>query len=173
MEGGAGYQGRGSIGSELCRQVARCAPGHLILLGHGENSIFETLEELRTAHPQIPLVTAIADMRDERKVEAVFAAHRPAVVFHAAAHKHVPLKEAHPDEAATNNVLGTLKLCLTADRFGTERFVMASTDKAVNRTTRWGPPSGWPRWSCRPWTGGAGPASWPSASGTSWGAGGA
>ncbi|BAS28083.1 polysaccharide biosynthesis protein [Limnochorda pilosa] len=128
----------GSIGSELCRQVARCAPGRLILLGHGENSIFEILEELRTAHPQLVLVTAIADMRDERKVEAIFAAHRPAVFFHAAAHKHVPLMEAHPDEAATNNVFGTLNLCLAADRFGTERFVMVSTDKAVNPTNAMG-----------------------------------
>ncbi|MBE3584485.1 MAG: polysaccharide biosynthesis protein, partial [Limnochordaceae bacterium] len=128
----------GSIGSELCRQVARFGVARLVLLGHGENSIFAIQNELRETYPDLKLVSCIADMRDVRKVNAIFGQYRPQVVFHAAAHKHVPLMEANPDEAVTNNVFGTLNLARAADRVGAERFVMISTDKAVNPTNAMG-----------------------------------
>ena len=121
----------GSIGRELTRQIARWAPGRLILLGHGENSIFETLLELGENFQNLDLLPLIADVRDRGRLEAIFSEYRPQVVFHAAAHKHVPLMEANPTEAITNNVLGTKNLVETADKFGVERFVLISTDKAV------------------------------------------
>lgn len=121
----------GSIGSELCRQIARFRPGLLVLLGHGENSIFLIEGELRRTYPQLPLQAVIADIRDGAKIQRLFTDFRPAVVFHAAAHKHVPLMEINPDEAVSNNVFGTLNLVEGADRVGVERFVMISTDKAV------------------------------------------
>jgi FlaA1/EpsC-like NDP-sugar epimerase len=121
----------GSIGRELSRQIARWAPARLLLLGHGENSIFETLLELRENFPGLELRPLIADVRDLGRLEALFREHRPQVVFHAAAHKHVSLMEANPADAITNNVLGTKNLVETADRFEVERFVMISTDKAV------------------------------------------
>ncbi|MGE5553665.1 MAG: polysaccharide biosynthesis protein [Betaproteobacteria bacterium] len=128
----------GSIGSELCRQIARYRPGRLILLGHGENSIFSIEQELRTTQPHLRLESAIADIRDGAKIDRLFAVWKPQVVFHAAAHKHVPLMEANPDEAVTNNVLGTRNLVEAADRTGAERFVMISTDKAVRPTSMMG-----------------------------------
>ena len=128
--------GGGSIGSELCRQILRCRPSELILLGHGENSIFEIYHELRrwqvadtTIHP------VIADVRFAERIEAIFTQTRPQVVFHAAAHKHVPLMELNPAEAVTNNVLGTRNILQAAQAAGVERFVMISTDKAVNPTS--------------------------------------
>ncbi len=121
----------GSIGRELCRQIGRWNPGRLILLGHGENSIFETLLELGENFPNLDIRPVIADVREAGRLAAIFDEFRPQVVFHAAAHKHVPLMEANPTEAITNNVLGTKNMVETADQFGVERFVLISTDKAV------------------------------------------
>lgn len=122
----------GSIGSELCRQIAQLDPERLILLGHGENSIHKIWLELRDRFPKLKLAIEIADVRDRFKLDIVFDKHRPQVVFHAAAHKHVPLMEMHPDEAIKTNVFGTKYVAEMADRYFTERFVMISTDKAVN-----------------------------------------
>jgi len=126
--------GGGSIGAELARQIAAVKPAQLILLGHGENSIFEVAEELRTK-TDVRLSTVIADVRDYARVLRVFQRYRPNVVFHAAAHKHVPLMELNPEEAITNNVLGTRNLARVAKITGVKRFVMISTDKAVNPTS--------------------------------------
>ncbi len=125
----------GSIGSELCRQVARIGPAAIVLLGHGENSIFDIANLLREAHPSLPVHEAIADVRNERRLAAIFDQFRPNVVFHAAAHKHVRLMESHPEEAITNNVLGTRALVNAAVAAGVERFVFVSTDKAVAPTS--------------------------------------
>lgn len=132
--------GGGSIGSELCRQLLRCEPSHLIVLGHGENSVFEICNELqRLADAQLGLATAIvpviADIRHLERLRWVFEAHCPEVVFHAAAHKHVPLMEAHPVEAVANNIVGTRNLLDVAMETGVDRFVMISSDKAVNPTS--------------------------------------
>lgn len=121
----------GSIGSELCRQLARWNPAELVLLGHGENSIFEVLQEFKDDFPSLNLQAVIADVRDLNRIEKVFDQHKPQVVFHAAAHKHVPLMEANVEEAVTNNVLGTKNVVETAVRHGVERLVLISTDKAV------------------------------------------
>ncbi len=121
----------GSIGSELARQIANASPARLVLLGHGENSIFEVEGRLRAVFPHVPLSTAIADIRDGRRMARVFDQFRPAIVFHAAAHKHVPLMEEHPEEAVTNNIIGTRNVVMQALRTGAERFVLVSTDKAV------------------------------------------
>ncbi len=121
----------GSIGRELARQIARWMPSELTLLGHGENSIFEALLELRDDFPSLSLHPVIADVRDAARLEAVFAEYRPQVTFHAAAHKHVPLMEANVAEAVTNNVLGTRNLVEIAIKYSVERLVMISTDKAI------------------------------------------
>ncbi|RJP49840.1 MAG: polysaccharide biosynthesis protein [Anaerolineaceae bacterium] len=121
----------GSIGREICRQVARWSPAELILLGHGENSIFESLLELNEEMPSLSVHPVIADVRDANRIEEMFKLHQPQVVFHAAAHKHVPLMEANVEEAVTNNVLGTRNVVETANRYGVERLVLISTDKAV------------------------------------------
>jgi len=125
----------GSIGSEICRQVARCEPAALILLGHGENSIFRIANELSRAHPRLAAFSVIADIRDRSRLRTVFADHRPEMVFHAAAHKHVPLMEENPTDAVTNNVLGTRNVVETAEENGVEHLVLISTDKAVNPTS--------------------------------------
>ncbi len=125
----------GSIGSELCRLVARFGPATLLLLEQSENGLFYIHRELVETHPPLDLVPCIADILDEARMEALFAKHRPAVVFHAAAHKHVPLMESNPGEAIKNNVLGTRLLADLADRHGVDEFVMISTDKAVNPTS--------------------------------------
>ena len=122
----------GSIGSELCRQIARNAPGHLLLLGHGENSIFDIQQELRSHFPSVPLTCLITDIRDETRLDAIFNQYRPNTVFHAAAHKHVPLMEENLAEAITNNVKGTRTLIDAAVRHDTPQFVLISSDKAVN-----------------------------------------
>jgi FlaA1/EpsC-like NDP-sugar epimerase len=121
----------GSIGHELCRQAARWRPSQLVLLGHGENSIFETLIEMSDDHPDLPLIPVIADVRDVDRIRDVFNEFRPQVIFHAAAHKHVPLMEANIEEAVTNNVLGTHSVVQAALASGTERLVLISTDKAI------------------------------------------
>ena len=128
--------GGGSIGSELCRQLLYCGPSELIFLGHGENSVFEIFHELRSAGVQGPRLTPlIADVRFGDRIHNLFQQFRPEIVFHAAAHKHVPLMERNPSEAITNNVLGTQNLLKAALAAGVERFVMISTDKAVNPTS--------------------------------------
>jgi FlaA1/EpsC-like NDP-sugar epimerase len=121
----------GSIGSELCRQIARLAPSRLVLLGHGENSIFDILHELRADFADVSLIPVIGDVRDRKRVAAIFRAHKPHAVFHAAAHKHVPLMEENVVEAITNNVFGTLNVVDAALEAGCEHFVFISTDKAV------------------------------------------
>lgn len=125
----------GSIGSELCRQIARFRPNRLILLGHGENSIYNIEQELSRRFPSLRRDVIIADIRDGNKILAILQRHRPQIVFHSAAHKHVPLMEQNVDEAITNNILGTrnvVQAALTAD---VQRFVLISTDKAVRPTS--------------------------------------
>ena len=128
----------GSIGLELCRQVLRWGPARLGILGHGENSIFEALLDLKQEFPDLEPVPIIADIRDIDRIREVFSSFLPEVVFHAAAHKHVPLMEINVEEAATNNVLGTKSVVDTALAFGAERFVHISTDKAVQPTSVYG-----------------------------------
>lgn len=128
----------GSIGSELCRQVAAVGPKKLVLLDHCENSIHSIWLELTEKFPGVPLALEIADVRDKPRVESLFHTHRPAVVFHAAAHKHVPLMELHPAEAVKTNVFGTRNAALAASRSGARVFVMISTDKAVNPASAMG-----------------------------------
>ncbi len=125
----------GSIGFELCRQVALSSPSCLVLLGHGENSIFEALLRLREQFPRGSFRAVIADVRDRQRIRQLFADLRPAIVFHAAAHKHVPLMEENPSEAVTNNVFGTRNVVDAALECGTARFVLISTDKAVSPTS--------------------------------------
>jgi FlaA1/EpsC-like NDP-sugar epimerase len=121
----------GSIGSEICRQIARWGPQMLILLGHGENSIFEAMLELRENFPSLPIQLVIADIRDTPRIQSVFTDFRPQVVFHAAAHKHVPLMESNIEEAVTNNIIGTKNIVQAASAVDAERLVLISTDKAV------------------------------------------
>lgn len=125
----------GSIGSELCRQIAPFSPKKLLLLGHGENSIYNIELELRASFPDVMLETIIADIQDRRRMEEVFVSHRPQVVFHAAAHKHVPLMERNPEEAVKNNIFGTKNVAECASQHGASHFVLISTDKAVNPTS--------------------------------------
>jgi FlaA1/EpsC-like NDP-sugar epimerase len=122
----------GSIGSELCRQIAVRGPQQLLLLGHGEHSIYHVRSELSHRFPSIDAVPVIADIRDWDRLERVMSQYHPTVVFHAAAHKHVPLMEWNPAEAITNNILGTRNLAQLAAVLGVQRFVLISTDKAVN-----------------------------------------
>lgn len=124
----------GSIGSELCRQIASHQPSSLILLGHGENSIFNIAAELTDRFPALTVVPLIADVRNRKRIHRLLETWRPSVVFHAAAHKHVPLMEINVAEAISNNVLGTRNVCEAAVAAGVERFVMVSTDKAVRPT---------------------------------------
>lgn len=121
----------GSIGMELCRQIARWGPSELIMLGHGENSIFEGVLELKEAFPLLNIHPLIADVRDRMRLDCVFAEFSPQVVFHAAAHKHVSLMEVNVEEAVTNNILGTRNLVDIALAHRVERLVMISTDKAI------------------------------------------
>lgn len=126
--------GGGSIGSEICRQVAEWKPRLLIVFDIYENNAYDIEQELRRKYPELPLLTLIGSIRDEGRVNTLFEQYRPQIVFNAAAHKHVPLMENSPNEAVKNNVFGTLNLARAADRYGTERFVQISTDKAVNPT---------------------------------------
>jgi len=125
----------GSIGSELCRQLAQLEPARLIILGHGENSIFDIQAELRASYPKLNVSPMIADVRDQRRMHAIFDDTRPFAVFHAAAHKHVPLMEENVVEAITNNVHGTTNVVNAAIDAGVEHFVLISTDKAVRPTS--------------------------------------
>lgn len=126
--------GGGSIGSELCRQIAIHNPKQLIIVDIYENNAYDIEQELRRKLPNLNLVVLIASIRDKGKVEDIFKKYRPDIVFNAAAHKHVPLMETSPNEAIKNNVFGTLNVARAADRFKTKRFVQISTDKAVNPT---------------------------------------
>ncbi len=125
----------GSIGSELARQVAGFEPAELILLDHAENGLYYVHNELDAEHPGLTLNAVVADIKDAEGLEIAFRRFRPTVVFHAAAHKHVPLLEANPREAVLNNIVGTRFLVDIADRFGVDKFVLISTDKAVNPTS--------------------------------------
>lgn len=127
----------GSIGSEICRQVSKFSPSTLILLGHGENSIYTINMELKEQfeNTSIEFITEIADVQDEKKMISIMKKHRPNVVYHAAAHKHVPLMEQNPEEAVKNNIIGTVNVANAASLFDIETFVMISTDKAVNPTS--------------------------------------
>ena len=124
----------GSIGSELCRQVLNYKPEMLILLGRGENSIYEIALELKNK-TEIPLVSFIADIRDEKRMRTLLNKYKPQIIFHTAAHKHVPLMEDNVPEAITNNVFGTRLLMLLSEELGVENFILISTDKAVNPTS--------------------------------------
>ncbi|MDD2981470.1 MAG: nucleoside-diphosphate sugar epimerase/dehydratase [Hespellia sp.] len=126
--------GGGSIGSELCRQIAANGVRKLIIFDIYENNAYDIQQELKRKYPYLDLVVLIGSVRNGRKVNSVFAKYRPDIVYHAAAHKHVPLMEDSPNEAIKNNVFGTYKVSLAADRYGAEKFVLISTDKAVNPT---------------------------------------
>ena len=127
--------GGGSIGSELCRQVAKLGPKKLVIMDIYENSTYDIQQELiRQYGVKLNLKVEIATMCDEAEVEAVFNAHKPNIVFHAAAHKHVPLMETNPEEAVKNNIFGTYNVIMAADRHKVKKFIQVSTDKAVNPT---------------------------------------
>ena len=128
----------GSIGSELCRQIARRNPSELVLLGHGENSIFEILLELEYDYPELTLHPVIADIRNQERLAQIFQQHQPQIVFHAAAHKHVPLMEINVVEAVTNNVIGTNNIVQATLAHDVDRFVLISTDKAVRPSSVYG-----------------------------------
>jgi len=127
--------GGGSIGSELCRQIAKCNPSKLIILDIYENNAYDIQQELlRIYGKALDLVVEIASVRDRRRLESIFATYRPNIVFHAAAHKHVPLMEHSAGEAIKNNVIGTYNTADMAEKYGVEKFILISTDKAVNPT---------------------------------------
>jgi len=125
----------GSIGSEICRQVLRFDPHKLLMVERGENALFLVEQELSAIEPRPPFEPLIADVTDEHRIEQILQTHRPEVIFHAAAHKHVPMMEWNPAEAIKNNCFGTRLLARMADRHGVREFVMISTDKAVNPTS--------------------------------------
>ncbi|WP_127579939.1 polysaccharide biosynthesis protein [Paenibacillus koleovorans] len=125
----------GSIGSELCRQISAFHPKQLLLLGKGENSIFEIEMELRKTFPYVPIDPIVADIQDRQRIMDIFSTYKPHVVFHAAAYKHVPMMERHPHEAIKNNALGTRNLAECAHLNHVNKFIMISTDKAVNPTS--------------------------------------
>ncbi|MCK0470083.1 nucleoside-diphosphate sugar epimerase/dehydratase [Halalkalibacter sp. APA_J-10(15)] len=125
----------GSIGSEVCRQIAKFSPKELVLLGHGENSIYAIEMELKRNVPHLNVSTEIADIQDREKIFSIMKTRKPRVVFHAAAHKHVPLMERNPEEAVKNNVIGTRNVAEAASVAKVNTFVMISTDKAVNPTS--------------------------------------
>ena len=126
--------GGGSIGSELCRQIAQHKPRKLIILDIYENNVYEVQQELLHKYPQLDLLVLIASVRNTNRMNTIFETYRPDIVYHAAAHKHVPLMETSPNEAVKNNVFGTWKTAQAAAYYGTKKFVMISTDKAVNPT---------------------------------------
>ena len=126
--------GGGSIGSELCRQVAAHEPKRLIIFDIYENNAYDIQQELKDKYPDLDLVVLIGSVRNTHRINSVFEKYRPDIVYHAAAHKHVPLMEDSPNEAIKNNVFGTYKTAMAADKYGAKRFVLISTDKAVNPT---------------------------------------
>lgn len=126
--------GGGSIGSELCRQIAKYKPKQLVIVDIYENTTYDIQNELKHDFPELNLVVLIASVRNTKRIDQIFATYRPDIVYHAAAHKHVPLMEDSPNEAVKNNVLGTWKVVQAADKWKVKRFIMISTDKAVNPT---------------------------------------
>ena len=126
--------GGGSIGSELCRQIVAHNPKQLIIFDVYENNAYDIQQELKDRYSELNLVVLIGSVRNTHRIESIFEKYRPNIVYHAAAHKHVPLMEDSPNEAIKNNVFGTYKTVMAADKYGTERFVLISTDKAVNPT---------------------------------------
>ena len=126
--------GGGSIGSELCRQLAAHHPKQLIILDIYENNAYDIQQELIRKYPELDLMVLIASVRNKERIDSIFETYRPNIVYHAAAHKHVPLMEDSPHEAIKNNVFGTYKVAQAADRYGVDKFVLISTDKAVNPT---------------------------------------
>ncbi|MDE6405114.1 MAG: polysaccharide biosynthesis protein, partial [Lachnospiraceae bacterium] len=126
--------GGGSIGSELCRQIATHRPKQLVIVDIYENSVYDVQQELKQKYPELNLVVLIASVRNTNRMNFIFSTHKPDIVYHAAAHKHVPLMEDSPTEAIKNNVFGTFKTAQAAAMSGVQRFVMISTDKAVNPT---------------------------------------
>jgi len=127
--------GAGSIGEEISMQVCKFSPGELMILDHNENGLFYTEKKIRKEYSDLKLEIMMADIRNKEKMENIFKSFRPEVVFHAAAHKHVPMMEYHPDEAVSNNITGTKNLVENADNWGVNNFVMISTDKAINPTS--------------------------------------
>lgn len=126
--------GGGSIGSELCRQIARHNPKQLIIVDIYENNAYEIQQELLRKYPELDLIVLIASVRNTARIDSIFKTYRPDIIYHAAAHKHVPLMETSPNEAIKNNVFGTYKTAQAADRYGVSKYVLISTDKAVNPT---------------------------------------
>ena len=126
--------GGGSIGSELCRQIAKHDPKQLIIFDIYENNAYDIQQELKRTYPELNLTVMIGSVRDSKRVDHVFSLYHPEIVYHAAAHKHVPLMEASPNEAIKNNTIGTFKVAYAAVKYGVKRFVLISTDKAVNPT---------------------------------------
>ncbi len=126
--------GGGSIGSELCRQIAMAGPKKLVIVDIYENNAYDIQQELLRNYPNLDLTVLIASVRDAYRIDCIFDEYRPNIVFHAAAHKHVPLMETSPNEAIKNNVFGTFNVATAADKYQTQRFVLISTDKAVNPT---------------------------------------
>ena len=126
--------GGGSIGSELCRQIAKFSPKLLLILDIYENNAYELENEIISNFKNLKEKVLIASVREEKRLENIFNEYKPQVIFHAAAHKHVPLMERNPEEAIKNNVIGTLNVAECAHKYGAERFVLISTDKAVNPT---------------------------------------
>ena len=126
--------GGGSIGSEICRQLAGHGVGHLIIFDIYENNAYQIQKSLEWEFPRLHMTVLIGSVRDERRLQSMFSRYRPDIVFHAAAHKHVPLMEDSPNEAIKNNVIGTLKTARTASRYHVKKFILISTDKAVNPT---------------------------------------
>lgn len=126
--------GGGSIGSELCRQVAKYKPGKLVMLDIYENSLYDIELELKSKYPKLKIEAIVASIRDKKRLESVFEKYNPYLVFHAAAHKHVPLMESSPLEAIKNNIFGTYNVVNVSDKYKVKRFILISTDKAVNPT---------------------------------------
>ena len=121
----------GSIGTELCRQIARWQPAELVLLGHGENSIFETYLDIKENYPKLKISASIADIRSKGRIDQEFGRYSPQVIFHAAAHKHVPLMESNIEDCILNNVLGTQNIVNASLKYKVEKFILISTDKAI------------------------------------------
>ena len=126
--------GGGTIGSELCHQIAEHSPKKLVIFDIYENNAYDIQNELKRTHPELDMIALIGSVRDSKRMDSVFKKYRPDIVYHAAAHKHVPLMEDSPNESIKNNVFGTLKTVQCADKYGVEKFVLISTDKAVNPT---------------------------------------
>jgi len=127
--------GAGSIGEEINIQICKFSPGELMILDHNENGLFYTEKKIKKEYGNLKLKVMVADIRNREKMENIFESFKPQVIFHSAAHKHVPIMEYHPDEAVSNNVIGTKNLVELADKYGVNNFVMISTDKAINPTS--------------------------------------